>query len=92
MTQTRFAVLLTLFAAIAPLEGCGGDEFSAICSLCMNDVPVGPSADEASCDAWGAEFRCTQSTLTGAGQCGDMQATCAVSDCATLPPPCTRLE
>ncbi|MEM7137255.1 MAG: hypothetical protein AAF500_11785 [Myxococcota bacterium] len=71
-------------AALLLAGGCGEDEFGAACSECRDGTPVGPSADQPSCQAFGDEWGCGEATLTNAGMCGDETATCTVSDCREL--------
>ncbi|MEM7434913.1 MAG: hypothetical protein AAF436_07155 [Myxococcota bacterium] len=83
----QFTKTLAAAACVATLllaSACGEDEFGAVCSECRDGVPVGPSADEASCQAFGDEWGCGEATLTNAGMCGDQNATCTVSDCREL--------
>ena len=83
MIKKTQMVVATVVLGIGLLTGCGEDDFSGTCSLCVNGTPVGPSADEQACELWGDAFGCSEAVLTNAGMCGDTAATCSVSDCAT---------
>ena len=89
---TRVAFVLALCGAGFVL-GCGDNDISGSCALCVNGVPVGPSASEAACQEWGETFGCAEVVLTNAGICGDSSmgepsATCRVADCETAIEPC----
>ena len=92
----RFSIaMVASFLVTAAAVGCGDEttnDFSADCSLCVNDTPVGPSASMTNCTAWGALFSCGSVTLINAGMCGDIAATCQVSQCASDPVDCTIPE
>ena len=86
--------VLVLSIASFWLVSCSDDggvpeDFAFDCSLCQNGVPVGPSADEASCSAWGDEFECASAVLINEGLCDDdLVATCQVDDCPLEPVGC----
>ena len=84
--------VLVLLVASFWVASCSDDvvteDFAADCSVCTSGVPVGPSADEASCTAWGDEFDCATAVLVHEGLCGDPAATCQVDDCALEPVGC----
>ncbi len=80
------ATIVALLLAVGTIAGCGDETFfEGSCSLCLNGVPVGPSADQVSCLAWGAEFGCVNIDLVNEGMCGDPAATCVASNCVRTP-------
>ena len=95
LSSSSFVAALLL--ASASLAGCGdtgspSNDFSSSCSLCVNGTPIGQSADMESCSAWGAEFDCRSADLENEGMCGDVAATCQVSECVSNPVGCSLAE
>ena len=81
--------------------GCGDntntpiEDFAADCSVCINGIPMGPSASQESCTAWGTMFDCGSIVLTNEGVCGgpdEPSATCSVDDCSSEPTGCVEDE
>lgn len=93
----RLACIALLFS-LGAIVGCSDDgpteDFAADCGLCVDGVPVGPSASVESCSAWGAMFECGSVELANEGLCGDVLepdepiATCMVDDCPIEPTGC----
>ena len=83
--RLHLCALTALLVALSSL-GCSDsasttEEINADCSICENQVPIGPSADVESCEQWGADFNCQTATLVNEGMCGDNPAICQVRLC-----------
>ena len=79
------ALLLALPSLGCSDSGGATEEINADCSICENQVPIGPSADVESCEQWGADFNCQTATLINEGMCGENPATCQVTLCESDP-------